>query len=318
MIKKQLFLVLVGFYSIIFAAKCYAQADISLATHWYNRANYNPASIARPDYLYLFSNIQKQWLGVEGSPAVFNVQASMLNYNMHSAFGISLVSDQLGLTKFINPMLTYAYRMSNNSDWSLSMGISAGIFSRSIDGSQFEAGNQTDPSLFSNLESKTLPDANFGLEYQSSHFVLGLSTTHLFSIGKPDNIFLNSSHLYSYAIYKNTNAEILNYNAGLQVINGGNLTIIEGNASVRFKQATGLTTGPREIFDIGLSYRSSKQLILLLGFNITSNLRIGYAYDQSFSVGYSANSTHEIMLEYRIPSKIASYCNCKSEGDWYF
>ena len=316
--KKLLFLTLVGLYSIVFPAKSYAQADISMATHWYNRANYNPASIARPDYIYLFSNIQKQWLGVAGSPTVFNVQASTLNYNMHSAFGISLVSDQLGLTKFINPMLTYAYRMSKNTDWSLSLGISAGVFSRSIDGSQFEAGTQTDPAMFSNLESTTLPDANFGLEYQSPHFVLGLSATHLFSIGKPDNLFLNSGHLYSYAIYKNTDAEMFNYNAGLQVINGGNLTIMEGNASLRFKHATGLKTGPREIFDIGLSYRSSNQLILLLGFNITSNLRIGYAYDQSFSVGYSANSTHEIMLEYRIPSKKASYCNCKNEGFWYF
>jgi len=46
-----------------------------MATNWYNRANYNPASIAREDYIYLFSNIQKQWLGVGAHLTVFNVQA---------------------------------------------------------------------------------------------------------------------------------------------------------------------------------------------------------------------------------------------------
>jgi type IX secretion system PorP/SprF family membrane protein len=306
------------FYEFFFGGKCFAQADISMATHWNNRANYNPASIARPDYIYLFSNVQKQWLGIGGSPMVFNVQASTLNYNLHSAFGISLVSDELGLTNVINPMLTYAYRISNNTDWSLSLGISAGVFSRSIDGSLFQAGSQNDPTLFNNLETVTLPDANLGIEYQSTNIVLGFSTTHLFSIGKADNVFLNSSHLYGYAIYKNTNSEIFNYSVGTQIINGANVTIMEGNASVRFKHPTGLATGPREIFDIGISYRTSKQLVLLLGFNITSNLRFGYAYDQSFSIGYSANSTHEIMLEYRIQSKSASFCNCRNEVFWYF
>lgn len=313
---KKCFFLFVGM--LLFTSECFSQADISMATHWYNRANYNPASIAKTDYTYLFSNVQKQWMGVAGSPTVFNVQASTLYYNMHSAFGISLVSDKLGLTNVINPMLTYAYRISNNTDWSFSMGVSAGVFSRSIDGSLFQAEAQTDPSLFTNLETTTLPDANVGVEYQNSNMVLGFSTTHLFSIGKPDNLFLNSSHLYGYAIYKNTDSEILNYSVGAQLINGGNLTIMEGNASVRFKHPTGLTTGPREIFDVGISYRTSNQLVLLLGLNITSNLRLGYAYDQSFSVGYSANSTHEIMLEYRIPSKTASYCNCRNEGFWYF
>ncbi|MEI7502618.1 MAG: PorP/SprF family type IX secretion system membrane protein [Paludibacter sp.] len=316
--KKLLFLYFLVLNCTVFVPKCFAQADISMATHWYNRANYNPASIARNDYIYLFSNVQKQWLGVNGSPAVFNVQASGFNYKLNSAFGISLVSDQLGLTQVLNPMLTYAYRLNFKSDVSLSMGISAGVFSRSIDGSQFEPTNMNDLALYSNLETTILPDANIGVELQSSHFVLGVSSTHLFSIIKTDYSFLNSSHLYSYAIYKNTNSEVMNYNVGLQMSAANNVAIMEGNVSVRFKHATGLTTGAREIFDLGISYRSSQQLVLLFGLNVTSNFRIGYAFDQSFSVGYNANSTHEIMLEYRIPSKAASVCHCKCEGNWYY
>ena len=299
--------------------KISAQADISMATHWYNRANYNPASIARPDYIYLFSNVRNQWLGLNGSPSVFNVQASEYFHDIRSAFGISLVSDRIGVTQSINPMLTYAYRIESDKDWSLSMGLSAGIFARTIDETQFDAETVIDPTLNYTTEKVLKPDANIGVEFQNKNFIFGLSSTHILSIAKDSTAFLNSNHRYGYAIYKNTDSELLNYNFGLQVVNRPNITVLDGNASMRFKSPTGLTTGPREIFDIGLTYRTSRQITALFGINITPDLRVGYAYDQSFSVGLSQNGTHEIMVEYRIPSKAASTCiKCRNQDYWYY
>lgn len=298
-------------------AKAFAQADISMATHWYNRANYNPASIARTEYLYLFSNVREQWIGVAGAPKVFNVQASEYIHNLRSAFGVSLVGDKIGVTQAFNPMLTYAYRISNNRDWSLSMGISAGVFTRSVDGSLFEAVTTIDPSIQYNMERITKPDANVGFEFQNTHFIFSISSTHLFSIYKSDSLFLNTNHRYGSVIYKNTNPELFNFHIGLQVVNRQNLTVFEGNAGIRFKHTTGLINGPKEIFDIGLTYRSSQQMTLLFGLNISPNLRVGYAYDQSFNSDSYQNGTHEIMLEYRIPSKAAStHCQCENNGYW--
>jgi len=165
--KFKLLLYFLLLNSFLIGPKSFSQTDISMATNWYNRANYNPASIAREDYIYIFSDIQKQWLGVNGSPKVLNVQASEYIYTLHSAFGISLVSDQLGLTNTINPLLTYAYRIKGLSDWSVSMGLSAGIFSRSVDGSLFEPGILADPVLYNNLVTTLLPDANTGIEFHS-------------------------------------------------------------------------------------------------------------------------------------------------------
>ena len=200
--KLKLLLCFLFLNCFLIVQECFSQADISMATNWYNRANYNPASIAREDYIYIFSDIQKQWLGVGGSPTVFNVQASEYIYNLHSAFGISLVSDNLALTNTINPLLTYAYRIKSLSDWSLSMGLSAGVFSRSVDGSLFEPGIQADPVLYNNLVTTLLPDANAGFEFQSRHLIAGLASTHILSVGKTDNAFLNSTHFYGYFIYK--------------------------------------------------------------------------------------------------------------------
>jgi len=298
--------------------KVLAQADISMATHWYNRANYNPASIARTEYIYLFSNVRQQWTGVEGAPRVFNVQASQFFNYMHSAFGISLVGDRIGVTQAYNPMVTYAYRISNERDWAFSMGLSAGVFTRFTDGSLYDPVTPIDPSIVYDKNSITRPDANVGFEYQSTYFVVSLSSTHLFSIGKPENLFLNANHRYGSVIYKNTNSEMFNYHFGVQIINRKDLTIFEGNAGIRFKRQTGKVAGPKEIFDIGMTLRSTQSMTLLFGVNLTRDFRVGYAYDQSFIPGYYPNGTHELMLEYRIPSKISStHCICESQGYWY-
>jgi type IX secretion system PorP/SprF family membrane protein len=298
--------------------KVLAQADISMATHFYNRANYNPASIARTEYIYLFSNVSQQWIGFNGAPRVFNVQASEYIHNIRSAFGLSLVGEKIGVTQAYNPMATYAYRVSDGQNWWFSMGLSAGAFTRFIDGSLYEAGTSIDPAISYNMDKITQPDANVGFEFQSAHFIGSISSTHILSINKSDKQFLNTNHRYGAVIYKNTNPEMFNYHIGIQVINRYNMTVLEGNMSLRFKRPTGLQSGPREIFDLGLTYSSSSMLTILFGVNISQNLKAGYAYTQSFVTGYQPNGSHELMLEYRIPSRAASaHFQGEDPDNWY-
>lgn len=295
----------------------WGQADISMATHWYNRANYNPASIARTDYIYLFTNARKQWMGVTGTPQTLNIQASGFNYNLRSAFGISLVADQIGIVKVINPLISYAYRLSNDDDWSLSFGLSGGVYSRYIDKSQFNPGEIYDPLLYVYLDRLIKPDINFGLEFQSDFLIAGISSTHLLSLFDKSVTYHNMNHRYGYLIYKNTNLETLNYYAGIQIVNRSNLTIVEGNATLRLKHATGLSAGANEIMELGVTYRSSKRITALFAVNVSPDFRIGYAYDQSLIQGYNQNGSHEIMLEYRIPVKSAECKICRQQNSWY-
>jgi len=304
---KEKFLLLL-IIIICMSSKLLAQSDINMTTHWYNRASYNPAFIARPDYLYLFTNVRSQWLGVDGAPKTLNVEASGYIESLNSAFGISIVNDKIGLTSSINPTVLYAYRIGDDLNWSLSFGLSGGIVSRSINTSDFNPKTPSDPTLYKYNDNSLQPDANVGVEFENNHFILGISSTHLFALKNSANLFLNSNHRYAYAIYKNTSNEMLNYNLGLQMVNRENLTILEGNARVQFRKPLGLTNSLRNIFDIGLTCRTSKMITFLIGFNIVQDLHIGYAYDQSFISGLSTYSTNEIMLEYRIPSIISSKC----------
>jgi type IX secretion system PorP/SprF family membrane protein len=296
-----------------------------MATRWNNRATYNPAFIGRPDYLYLYANTRKQWIGVDGAPLVFNLQASEYFDIIRSAIGLSFVSDKIGATQTINPMVSYAFRIAKKKKWEFSMGLSAGVFMRTLNGSLFEPDDVNDPSISYASERTIDPDLNVGFEFQNTHFIYGISSTHLFSIGKSNTSFLkNANHRYAYAIYKNDNPEFISYSMGIQVVNRSDLTILEGNLSFRLKHlarlinASPLLKGPKESLDFGVTYRSSRQVSLLAGIMITPYLRIGYAYDQSLFYSYSQNQTHEIMLEYRIPARAASTVyRCGSKEFWY-
>ena len=310
--------------SLMPGIKAMAQADISMATHWNNRGTYNPAYITRTDYLYLFSNARLQWIGIKGAPVVYNFQVSEYFQSMRSALGLSFVSDRIGITQALNPMFTYAFRIAKKQGWTLSMGLSAGVFVRTINGSLLEADNANDPSLFNYYEKITRPDVNAGVEFQSTHFIYGTSSTHLLSVGKSDSLFLNTNHRYGYAIYKNENPKTFSYSMGMKVVNRSNLTILEGNFSFRIKHQPRTITGPvqrgpQEILDFGLTCRTSRQMTLLFGIMASPLLRIGYAYDQSLFSSYYRNQTHEVMIEYRIPARAASpVVRCGSKEFWYY
>ncbi len=299
------------------------QSDICLASFWNNRASFNPAFIARTDYLYLFFNARHQWLDVNGAPVVYNAQISEYLDNYSSAVGLSLISDKIGATRAYNPMFDYAFRIARKQKWSFSMGLSAGVFARVIDGSLLEAETTNDPAISYDSENNVSPDINIGFEFQNSHFIYGLASTHILSLYKSPDSYLNTNHRYAYAIYKNDNKKLWSYTVGMQVINRSNLTILEGNFTFQLKHLTRLIKSPvikgsQETIDLGLTYRSSRQLIALLGIMASPYLRLGYAYDQSLFSGYYKNGTHEIMIEYRIPARAAATTRrCGSKEFWY-
>lgn len=298
---------------VAFSLAALAQTDIGKTSHWYNRANFNPASIAREGYVYFFSNVRNQWMGLDGAPTVYNFQASGYSEKHNSALGISLVRDDIGITTALNPTLQYAYSVELMEEMKLSFGLSAGVYSRKIKESEFEPENMNDPVIDYADQKYTLPDGSFGMELQGNYFIAGLSATHLFSIWKPDDKFLITNHQYAYLLYKNSDSELYNVTAGIQVSNRRNLTVVEATAIMRIKRPTGLIKGPTELFDLGVSVRSVNQATLISGLNITPNLRMGYTYDFNFGNLYHSVGSHEIVLEYRIPLTIS-----RDTGfDWY-
>jgi type IX secretion system PorP/SprF family membrane protein len=279
------------------------QADPNLGANWHIQSGYNPASIARPGYLYLVSDISRQWLGIDGSPQVFRLQASQYIDRLNTALGFSMTGDAIGATRAYNPMINYAYRVPLQKKRFISMGLSAGLFARSINGTAFESDRDGDPAIDYGNRKLMRPDVNAGVEFQSQHLVISLASTHLLSMVKPDSLLLNNNHRYVSVVYRNEESDLASYYLGMQIVNRQTLFIAEWNACIRFKHPTGLLKGPADLFEVGLTLRSSRQMAFLFGLFITPDLRIGYLYNQSFITGYYPNGGHEVMVEYRVKLK---------------
>ncbi|RKD92498.1 PorP/SprF family type IX secretion system membrane protein [Mangrovibacterium diazotrophicum] len=297
---KKILLLSVGLLFLTIQS-VFAQTELGMTSHWYNRANYNPASIARAGFIYFFSNYRNQWTGIDGAPEIYNLNASGFYEEYHSAFGISMLRDDIGLTTALNPTLQYAYQLKLDRDLFLSLGLAVGVYTRSVNTSAYEAVIIDDPALDYTSERYSSPDASLGFELQAEYFIVGASTTHLFALWKSDDELLISNHRYFYAYYKNTEKEAYNLTAGIQLSNRSNLTVVEGTGIIRFKRPTGLVKGPTELFDLGATYRTSNELTLLCGINISRNIRIGYTYDFNLGSELKSNPSHEFLIEYRIP-----------------
>ncbi|HVZ26963.1 MAG TPA: PorP/SprF family type IX secretion system membrane protein, partial [Sediminibacterium sp.] len=66
----------------------------------------------------------------------------------------------------------------------------------------------------------------------------------------------------------------------------------------------------QNILSVGYSYRTGDSQVGMLELQLSRQLRLGYAYDKTFSnLGYLNNGTHELMLRYEFGStngKVAS------------
>lgn len=291
----------------------YGQTDIQMSQQLFSRINYNPAATGASNYVNMFLLARQQWVGFNDAPRtqVFNAH----NYfeNIRSGVGLTINNDKLGLMNNINAKLAYAYHIHFGDNKSyLSLGLSGGILYKKFDWSKAIAEQQNDPTLESYRDKKNQlsPDFDFGIEFNTEKFQIGVSTTHLNNITKEVdkiNLLQSNRHIYAYSKYIFDLNREWKLVPTVMAINNQNTFSFEGNAMAYYK----------ERFWFGASYRMSEEgksesLIGIVGLFVTDFLRLGYSYD--FNVGalksYSSG-THEIMLSVRL-SKGDSYGGRKS------
>src|SRR5437879_11431755 len=92
---------------------------------------YNPAEAAS-NQGYAFANYRKQWLNVEGAPALATLNYNTLIDHSRSGFGVKLISYNRGLLNTSEALVTYAYGVPLNLNNILYFGISGGASSNTI------------------------------------------------------------------------------------------------------------------------------------------------------------------------------------------
>lgn len=286
-------IVLGGLFLLMTVTLLKAQQLPQYSQYVLNRYVLNPASAGVNNYFVGQTNYRSQWEGIKDAPRTYILSVNGPLSNQKMGIGGYMFSDITGPTKRSGFNLSYSYHLQINDAIRLSMAINAGILQYAVDGSEIVFENPDDVGTQS-LESNVLPDAGFSFYLYGENFFFGGSAPQLIQnqINFEKSIRNPTGRLSNHYFLMGGYTHDLNSNFQIEptfLLKYVNPIPVQYEATLRgiYKETAWL----------GVSYRKTDAIGLLIGYTLMDNLSIGYSYDiiQSDIGNYSTGS-HEIML----------------------
>lgn len=289
-----------------------AQQLPQFTQYMYNTISINPAYAGSREALSVVGLHRSQWVGFKGGPITQTLSIHTPLRNDRIGLGLSFIEDDLGPQNFTYLYGDFSYSIPTGVDGKLSFGLKAGFTQFSFDTNfRLDQNNINDPLIYG-IEDRWTPNLGAGIYWSTNRVYAGLSAPRILN-----NDFSNNSDEFEAL-------ERISYYFTL----GG---VIDLSNSIKFKPA-GLikaTNGAPISYDLtanflfndkfwlGGSYRINEQTAAIGGiadFQISRQLRIGYAYEKPISdIADYTSGTHEILLIYEF-----KFLNSKLKSPRYF
>ena len=295
--KLYLKLILICVASVCLITNAHAQQDPQYTQYMYNTMNVNPAYAGSRGHTVITAIGRTQWVGFEGAPDTQNITYDTpLGYS-GLGLGINLMNDKIGPSHEIYLDANLSYAVETGEEGNLSFGLRLGARLLNIDWSKGTP-KDDDDDVFAENVNKFLPSIGAGIYYYEPEWYVGLSVPNILRSEHYDatNIIGETSiermHFFFIAGYVfDINEDIKFKPAALVKAVSGSPLSLDVSANFLFN----------EKFRAGLAWRWDDSVSLLLGFQASDSLLIGYSYDLTTSNYKVTNSgTHEIMLRYEI------------------
>lgn len=269
-----------------------AQQDPQYTQYMYNMNVVNPAYAGSKESLSITALYRKQWSGLEGAPET-------ITFSAHSpigekvGLGLSAIKDELGPISETNVYVDFSYTLQMSTTLQLALGVKAGATFHDVGLTALELQDPNDPFFSENINN-TYPNVGAGAFLYTDNFYLGLSVPN----------FLNSVHLDEEGIKYGSETNHYFATAGYVFQMSENFKL---KPSVMVKSAFDAPTSFDgnlnalfyEKFELGASYRLDDSFSGLVGFQVTPNIRVGYAYDSVTSdIKSVASSSHEVVVTF--------------------
>ncbi len=265
-----------------------AQNDVHFSQYMFNESIFNPAAIEISNTINASLVARQQWVGFDNAPSTQALNASTYIQELFGGVGLNVIHDRLGYESFLTARAFYAFPVQIGVLSNLTFGLGAGIVNRTLDGTRLTYEDPSDPNAFYTKENFLRPDFNFGMEYVDPNLTVGFAATHLYRSVKGSQIDYAPRHYYLYAKYLFEDV----------------VDRVDIQPYLLFKSSWFMTQ-----FDInvmgyydnmvwgGFSYRLGDAVSAMVGYFITPDIKVGYAYDYAIGVsrGYNGGS-HEIMI----------------------
>ena len=271
-----------------------AQQDPMFTQYMFNTLALNPAYAGSADIFTVMALSRHQWVGLEGAPTTqtFVLHTPLKNQNI--GLGFSVIHDKIGPVQQTGFYGDFAYRLKTGKESRLAFGLKFGGNYFTADLSSLQTIDD-DPANV-NVSGEFLPNAGFGLYWSSKKFYLGASAPKLLQneIGEVNTVsgLVGEEERHYYLI----GGMVFNLSEDLKFKPSFMARAVEGAPLSIDVTASFLL---REKLWVGVMYRLQDSFGAILQYQISEQLRAGYAYDMTTSrLGEYNSGTHEIMLNY--------------------
>jgi len=272
----------------------FAQQMPQFTQYMYNTISINPAYAGSREALSIIGLHRSQWVGFKGGPITQTLSIHTPMRNDRIGLGLSFIEDDLGPENFTYLYADFSYALPTGVDGKLAFGIKGGFTQYSLD-ADFREDESYDPSIYG-IEDRWTPNVGLGVYWSTNRIYAGLSVPRILNTDKNTQNGFEALDRLSYYFTV-----------------GG---VIDLNDNLKFKPATLLkaTNGAPLSIDLtgnflyneklwlGASYRINNRTAAIGGiadFQISRQLRIGYAYEKPISeIARYTSGTHEILLIY--------------------
>ena len=274
--------------------------QLPMYTHYmYNTLVVNPAYAGSRDALTVTGLYRSQWVDFKGAPVSQTLTMHTPIVNEHIGVGLAVGNDKIGATNSTSVVADFAYRMQLSEKSKLALGVSAGANMFQANLSSLNLDQQTDPTFQNNITNHITPNFGVGAYYSRERFYAGISTPALLQ--------------NNYSTVKQADgSNLIGKEQRTYFLIAGAVINISDNLAFKPTTLVKTTVGAPIQVDLtasfiimkklllGAMYRSGDAAGLLVGFDITNQLHIGYSYDWSYGLEtfkYNQGS-HELMLRY--------------------
>ncbi len=283
-------------FILINCSVAFAQQLPQFTQYMFNTISINPAYAGSRETLSVVGLHRSQWVGIQGAPTTQTLSIHAPLRNDKIGLGFSVINDELGFENFTYMYGDFSYTIRTGEKSELAFGLKAGLTSYNLD-QDFQNDQSFDPTIFG-VEDRWSANLGAGLYWHSSRWYLGLSAPRITTRNLNGNDDFQALERVSYYftggyVFDLSATTKLKPAALVKATNGAPLSI-DLNANFLFYDK----------FWLGAGYRINEQTSSLGGiadFQVSDQLRIGYAYEYPFSdLNGFTGGTHEILLMFEL------------------
>jgi type IX secretion system PorP/SprF family membrane protein len=271
---------IIGLIVFAFAKAVTAQQDPQYSQYMYNPVVVNPAYAGSRGVASMVGLHRSQWVGLDGAPRTQTLSFNTPFQNSRVGFGLSIVNDQIGPSDETYFAADFSYTIPVSYNSNLSFGLKGGAHLLNVDFSQLNARDVNDDLLQNNIENKLSPTVGVGVYYHTDKWYLGLSAPNLLETDHFDETNDASSATF-------IARERIHYFATAGYV-------FDLNENIKFKPTTlvkVVTGAPLQVdvtanflfnekLTLGAAYRWDAAVTGLVGFQVSDQMLIGFAYDR--------------------------------------